>query len=236
MFILCPSGLGISYLRPGYVTIASSPLKGGGKKKKKEKSGWVSETHIIKRQEFSVQWHNGEMPCFSTASGYWTTNKSHFNERNLILSTKTWKSRNIMSVQRKLTSSWLCRGLPAHPHIIIYRPHMHLYHRQLERNEQQFHSQRESRTTGCTFLCDCYSEQPPLIFHSFILTKSLNTSPLICLFHRETDRGRGGSKWGVGVDFQYYVKHLVSWSKLEKGMKKKKPFRKIVFHWNQCIK
>lgn len=72
-------------------------------------------------------------------------------------------------------------------------------------------------------------------FPFFHFNKSLNTSPLISLFHRETDRRRGGSKWGVGVDFQYYVKHLVSWSKLEKGMKKK-PFRKIVFHWNQCIK
>jgi len=33
MFILCPSVLGISYLGPGYVTIASSLLKGGGKKR-----------------------------------------------------------------------------------------------------------------------------------------------------------------------------------------------------------
>lgn len=84
MFILCPYGLGMSYLGPGYVTIASSSFKGRGGKK----SGWVSETYIIKRQEFSVQWHNAEMPCFSAASGYRTTNKSHFNERNLILSTK----------------------------------------------------------------------------------------------------------------------------------------------------
>lgn len=171
----------------------------GRRKKKKEKSGWVSETHIIKRQEFSVQWHNGEMPCFSTASGYWTTNKSHFNERNLILSTKIWKSRNIMSVQRKLTSSWLCRGLPAHPHIIIYRPHMHLYHRQLEGNEQQFHSQRESRTTGCTFLCDCYSEQPPLIFHSFILTKAWTLLHWFAYStERQTEGGEGVSEgWGL---------------------------------------
>lgn len=67
-------------------------------------------------------WPHGWIPCFLPPLGYWTTNKSHFNERNLILSTKFWKPGTITSVQGTAGSHHLgCLVLLSQPHIIIYK-------------------------------------------------------------------------------------------------------------------
>lgn len=178
------------------------------------------------------------MPCFSRASGYQTTNKSHFNERNLILSTKKSPQKCNLKVQEH-------NECTEKPHIIlpaqgfactdsynyIQTAHVPLSQAAGEKRAPVLQSKRVKNHRLYIFMW-LLLWTTSFNFPFFHFNKSLNTSPLICLFHRETDREEEGVSEGQGGGWSPILCKTFGFMKQagERGWKKhKNPFKENSF-------